>query len=66
MFVDTPGIHAARSRMNRAMVDAAYGAISGIDLLLLVVDATAQRDDAFVREVAAKAGRTGFPGAEQG
>lgn len=60
VFVDTPGIHAAKSRMNRAMVDAAYGAISGIDLLLLVVDATAPRDDAFVREVAAKAGAPVF------
>jgi GTP-binding protein Era len=60
VFVDTPGIHAARSRMNRAMVDAAYGAISGIDLLLLVVDATAPRDDVFVRGVAAKAGSPVF------
>jgi GTP-binding protein Era len=60
VFVDTPGIHAARSRMNRAMVDAAYGAFSGIDLLLLVVDATAPRDDVFVRQVAAKAGAPVF------
>lgn len=60
VFVDTPGIHAAKSRMNRAMVDAAYGAISGIDLILLVVDATAPRDDAFIREVATKAGAPVF------
>ncbi|MBI2355440.1 MAG: GTPase Era [Deltaproteobacteria bacterium] len=60
VFVDTPGIHAARSRMNRAMVDAAYGAISGIDLLLLVVDAAAPRDDDFVRQTAAKTGAPVF------
>ena len=56
VFVDTPGIHAARSRMNRAMVDAAYGAITGIDLLLVVIDATASRDEQLVRELAGKAG----------
>ena len=55
VFVDTPGIHSAKSRMNRAMVDAAYGAISGIDLLLLVVDAAAPREDEFLRDVVAKA-----------
>lgn len=55
ILVDTPGIHTAKSRINRAMVDAAYGAISGIDLLLLVVDATASAEDAFVREIVAKA-----------
>lgn len=54
VFVDTPGIHSAKSRMNRAMVDAAYGAISGIDLLLLVVDASAPREDDFLRDVVAK------------
>lgn len=56
VFLDTPGIHDAQTRLNRSMVDAAYSSLSGIDLLLLVVDATAPRDDAFVREVASKAG----------
>ena len=60
VFVDTPGIHSAKSRMNRAMVDAAYGAISGIDLLLLVVDAAAPREDEFLRDVVAKAGAPVF------
>lgn len=54
VFVDTPGIHEARSRINRAMVDAAFGAISGIDVLLLVVDATAAIDETFVREITGK------------
>lgn len=55
IFVDTPGIHTAKTRINRAMVDAAMGALSGVDLLLLVVDATAPGEDEFVRGIAAKA-----------
>ncbi len=56
VFLDTPGIHEAKTRLNRSMVDAAYASLSGIDLLLLVVDATAPREDQFIRNVAAKAG----------
>jgi GTP-binding protein Era len=55
VFVDTPGIHAAKSRLNRGMVEAALSALSGIDLLLLVVDAAGQRDDQFLQEIVAKA-----------
>ena len=40
VFIDTPGIHKSRSRLNRGMVDVAMSAISGVDLLLLVVDAS--------------------------
>jgi GTPase len=39
VFVDTPGFHHPRERMNRAMVGAAIEALSGVDLVLLVVDA---------------------------
>jgi GTP-binding protein Era len=39
VFVDTPGIHAARSLLNRAMVGAAYDAAASTDLIALVVDA---------------------------
>ncbi len=56
VFLDTPGIHDAKTRLNRAMVDAAYSSLSGIDLLLLVVDATASGDEQFVRDLAKKAG----------
>lgn len=56
VFVDTPGIHEARNRINRAMVDAAYNALSGIDLLVLVLDATARVDEDFVRQITGKAG----------
>jgi len=51
VFIDTPGIHKSRSRLNRGMVDVAMSAISGVDLLLLVVDASAPVDEGFVREI---------------
>lgn len=54
VFIDTPGIHAGRSRLNRSMVDVARSAISGVDLLLLVVDATGQADVAFVNDILKK------------
>lgn len=48
VFVDTPGIHACRSRLNKSMVDAAMTALRGVDLLLLVVDALSTVDDELV------------------
>lgn len=54
VFIDTPGIHAGRSRLNKSMVDVARSAISGVDLLLLVVDATGQADGAFVNDILKK------------
>ncbi|QOX79191.1 GTPase Era [Trichlorobacter lovleyi] len=56
VFVDTPGIHTARTRINRAMVDAAMTAVTGIDLMLLVVDATQKIEDAFIKDICGKAG----------
>jgi len=41
VFVDTPGIHAARSLINRRMVDVAQQALADADVVLFVVDATA-------------------------
>lgn len=54
VFIDTPGIHAGRSRLNKSMVDVARSAISGVDLLLLVVDVTNQADAAFVGDILKK------------
>lgn len=51
IFIDTPGIHAGHSRLNRSMVDVAMSAISGVDLLLLVVEATTAVDVGIVGEV---------------
>lgn len=51
IFIDTPGIHAGHSRLNRSMVDVAMSAVSGVDLLLLVVEATAAVDAGIVGDV---------------
>ena len=40
-FLDTPGIHAARSVLNRRMVDVAREALAEADVVLLVLDVTA-------------------------
>lgn len=39
IFIDTPGIFSASRRLDRAMVDAAWGAAAGADVVALVVDA---------------------------
>lgn len=39
VFVDTPGFHTPRERMNRMMVETARRSLEGVDLALLVVDA---------------------------
>ena len=51
IFIDTPGIHAGHSRLNKSMVDVAMSSISGVDLLLLVVEATAPADTGIVADV---------------
>jgi len=39
VFLDTPGIHRAKSPLNARIVDAALSTLSEVDLVLLVVDA---------------------------
>jgi len=51
IFIDTPGIHAGHSRLNKSMVNVAMSAISGVDLLLLVVEATTPVDAGIVGDV---------------
>jgi GTP-binding protein Era len=41
VFIDTPGIHAARSPLNRRMVETARAAVSDAEVALLVLDASA-------------------------
>jgi GTP-binding protein Era len=50
VFIDTPGIHSSRSRLNKGMVDLAMSAIKGVDLLLFVVEATTAIDEKLVGE----------------
>ncbi len=39
LFVDTPGIHKPKGKLNRFMVDQAIGTISDVDLVLFLVEA---------------------------
>jgi len=39
VFIDTPGLHRPRYRMNRAMVAVARQAVKGVDTVVLVIDA---------------------------
>ena len=41
VFVDTPGIHKPRTLLGERLNDTAEGALEGVDLTVLVVDATA-------------------------
>jgi GTP-binding protein Era len=45
VFVDTPGIFSPRRRLDRAMVDAAWGGAREADLVALLVDAAGGIDD---------------------
>jgi GTP-binding protein Era len=40
VFIDTPGVHRAKSRLNRTLVDTALEAIRGVDIVLFLVEAT--------------------------
>ncbi len=42
VFVDTPGVHKPMHRLNVRMVDAAFDAMREVDVIALVVDATAK------------------------
>jgi GTP-binding protein Era len=44
-FIDTPGIFAAKSRLDRAMVMAAWQSLADADAIVLLIDATRRVDD---------------------
>jgi GTP-binding protein Era len=56
-FVDTPGIHKPKHRMNRRMVDIALATLKGVDVVGLVVDASERpgAGDDFVLDLVARA-----------
>jgi GTP-binding protein Era len=56
-FVDTPGIHKPLRRLNTRMMDLARGALREVDVVVLVIDATAAEGagDRYVRELVATA-----------
>nr|MCR5067546.1 GTPase Era [Erysipelotrichaceae bacterium] len=46
VFIDTPGIHKPRAKLNEMMVKHAYDAIRDVDMLMLLIDATKPLDAA--------------------
>lgn len=60
IFIDTPGIFKPKRRLDRAMVDAAYGGAHGADIVLLVIDATEPLDE-IIDEIREKTSQTGAP-----
>ena len=57
VFIDTPGIFAPRRRLDRAMVEAAWGRAGDADMVLLVVDAAKGIDEDVERILAKLEGR---------
>ncbi|MEQ9226864.1 MAG: GTPase Era [Parvibaculum sp.] len=49
VFVDTPGIFKPKRRLDRAMVDAAWGGAGDADLIVLMVDMESGRDEDVTR-----------------
>jgi GTP-binding protein Era len=56
VFVDTPGIHKPKSLLGARLNDTAHDALSGVDVTLLVVDATQPvgKGDRFVADLAGR------------
>jgi GTPase len=50
VFVDTPGLFAPKRRLDRAMVASAWGAAGDADLLMLLIDARKEVDEATLTE----------------
>jgi GTP-binding protein Era len=59
VFLDTPGIHRPQHRMNQRMVETATATLRDVDVIVLVVDATARpgSGDAFVVDLLRRADR---------
>jgi GTP-binding protein Era len=59
VFLDTPGIHKPQHRLNRRMVDTALDTLRDVDVVVLVVDATARpgSGDQFVVDVLRRTSR---------
>ncbi len=50
VFVDTPGLFAPKRRLDRAMVASAWGAAADADVLMLLIDARKEADEASLTE----------------
>ncbi|MGH9556179.1 MAG: GTPase Era [Terriglobales bacterium] len=58
VLIDTPGVHKPTSALNRRMMQEVHDALQGRDLLLLIVDATAEfgTGDRFVLDLVKRSG----------
>ena len=53
VFIDTPGIHKPKTKLNEAMVETSFGVLKDIDLILFMIEATSTeigRGDARILE----------------
>ena len=60
IFIDTPGVHEADSALGRQMMQEVAAAVEGIDVLLLIVDASqtpSQVDDLLLERPSGLAGK---------
>jgi GTPase len=62
VLIDTPGVHRSGSSLGRKMMSEVREALEGCELILMIVDAKKKwdRDDAFVLDLAKKAGTPVF------
>tara|TARA_Y100001960_G_C14591191_1_gene785756 strand:- start:58 stop:975 length:918 start_codon:yes stop_codon:yes gene_type:complete len=62
ILMDTPGIHRAKSRLNRAMVKTSLSVFSDVDLILFLIDAQRgfQEEDEYALEAMEKASGPGI------
>src|SRR6058998_2777522 len=61
VFIDTPGLHEAESALGRQMMQEVAAALEGIDVLLLMVDASrmhSQADDLLLEKAKRFRGKT--------
>lgn len=55
VFIDTPGIHRAKSRLNKFMVEEALSSVQGVDVILFLVEggANPEKESEMIHEVLA-------------
>lgn len=54
VFVDTPGIHRSKNKLDKFMLEQAFNALQGIDVIVFLVDATSyftKEDDYILRQL---------------
>ena len=42
IFIDTPGIHKPKTKLNETMIETSFGVLSEIDLIIFVIEATSE------------------------